>query len=151
MVALRWAPKVLLHVSTGDLSLVVDEIRDIFQIVAWLAVEMILAVRKGVPFFLSNLHNCARDYAYIALFGQGLILLQIAFPVLTHVYKLLILWQPIREVVLGEDGKVALLNGCGPDEVGRFIKILVRLHRLGVELYDGYLVLRWCGHVEIWQ
>ncbi len=53
-------------------------------------------------------------------FGEGLIFAQVGLPVCAEGGEFWRVWQPICEVVFGEDGEVGASGGGGGNEVGRF-------------------------------
>lgn len=112
-------------------------------------------------------HDRPRHDAYLELFRQLLVSVQVILPLLAEGHEPRVLGHPVCEVVLGEDGEVSAFGSGAPYEIGGSGEVvggveglggkrvsvggwgdqrrfdIKEMEDLGVELDEGDLV-RWC-------
>lgn len=83
------------------------------------------------------------------LFRQCLVLVEIGLPFGAGVQELRIIWDPVGQVIFGEDGKLGAFLSGGGDELGGFGEVLFWLEGL-VRGEGGSAWLLWLGK-EGWR
>ncbi len=143
-------PEVLFLVPPQYLSRCINKVGNIVQLI--------------LPRFriLMRFHYRPRHYAYIELFCQLLIFVQILVPLPAEREELRVFGHPIGEMVFGENGEVGAFGSGGSYELGGSGEVvggverlrgrgsvggredessLMEMEDLGVELNDGDLVV----------
>lgn len=121
-------PEVFLLVSPKDLTLVVDEVCNIDQLVI-----------SGL-FVLMSLHDRAGDDADVVLLGQGPVSVEIYLPLPTKVAEFGIVRHPVGQMVLREHCQMGSLTRSILDELNGLGIVALNLH--------GLMLGQW---KELWQ